>query len=159
MCDSQALDAVVSSPVGRLGIQIHGTALNRLIFLPERQQLMAPQKAQASDVLCALQAYFDDPRRVPDVDLQLRGTPFQCRVWQELRSIPVGKIMTYGALARRLESSARAVGNACRRNPVAILVPCHRVVACQGLGGFAGSRRGRLIGVKRWLLKHEGVEI
>jgi methylated-DNA-[protein]-cysteine S-methyltransferase len=156
---SQILDAVVSSPVGRLGIQMQDKALSGLIFLSGRQQLVAPEKGRAGDVLRALQAYFDDPRRLPDVDLQLSGTPFQCRVWQELCSIPVGKIITYGALARRLESSARAVGNACRRNPVPILVPCHRVVAARGLGGFAGSRRGRLIGVKRWLLKHEGVEI
>ena len=159
MSDSQVLDAVVSSPVGRLGIQMQDKALSGLIFLSGRQQLVAPEKGRAGDVLRALQAYFDDPRRLPDVDLQLSGTPFQCRVWQELCSIPVGKIITYGALARRLESSARAVGNACRRNPVPILVPCHRVVAARGLGGFAGSRRGRLIGVKRWLLKHEGVEI
>ena len=159
MSDSQVLDAVVSSPVGRLGIQMQDKALSGLIFLSGRQQLVAPEKGRAGDVLRALQAYFDDPRRLPEVDLQLSGTPFQCRVWQELCSIPVGKIITYGALARRLESSARAVGNACRRNPVPILVPCHRVVAARGLGGFAGSRRGRLIGVKRWLLKHEGVEI
>ena len=159
MSDSQALDAVVSSPVGRLGIQMQGKALSQLIFLSGRQQLVTPEKGRASGVLRALQAYFDDPRRVPDVDLQLSGTPFQCRVWQELCSIPAGETITYGALARRLESSARAVGNACRRNPVPILVPCHRVVATQGLRGFAGSRRGRRMRVKRWLLEHEGVEI
>ena len=66
---------------------------------------------------------------------------------------------TYGALAEKLGTSARAVGNACRHNPVLILVPCHRVVARNGLGGFAGDVDGRLVDIKRRLLAHEGVEI
>lgn len=114
---------------------------------------------QARDVLSSLKAYFDNPGQTLDVAVQLSGTPFQHRVWQELRSIPVGKIMSYGTLAVRLRSGARAVGNACRRNPVPIVVPCRRIVAGNGLGGFAGDSRGRLISVKRWLLEHEGVEI
>jgi methylated-DNA-[protein]-cysteine S-methyltransferase len=63
--------------------------------------------------------------------------------------------MTYGELAQRLKSSARAVGNACRRNPIAIVVPCHRVVAASGDGGFMGKRTGHALAIKRWLLAHE----
>ncbi len=103
--------------------------------------------------------YFNNPQRSPEIDVQLSGTVFQRRVWRALRRIPAGKVLTYGALAERLGTGARAVGNACRKNPVPIIVPCHRVVAQQGLGGFAGDQQGRLLRVKRWLLQAEGVEI
>jgi len=159
MATAQRFDAVIESPVGRLGIQMQAKALNRLVFLSARHRLIEADTEQASNVLCSLRDYFENPGWAPVVTLQLFGTPFQCRVWQELRSIPVGKIITYGTLAARLRSGARAVGNACRRNPVPIVTPCHRVVAGNGLGGFAGDSRGRLISVKRWLLEHEGVEI
>ena len=159
MGSGQRFDAVIDSPVGRLGIQMQGKALSRLVFLSGQHGLIEADTEQASDVLCSLRAYFENPRQTPDLAVQLSGTSFQHRVWQELRSIPVGKIMTYGALAMRLRSSARAVGNACRRNPVPIVAPCHRVVAGNGLGGFAGDSGGRLVSVKRWLLEHEGVEI
>ncbi len=75
--------------------------------------------------------------------LDLHGTPFQQRVWRALLSIPRGKVLSYGVLARRLDprrpGGARAVGQACKANPVAILVPCHRVVAASGIGGYAGT--------------------
>jgi methylated-DNA-[protein]-cysteine S-methyltransferase len=103
--------------------------------------------------------YFDNPGCSPEIDVQLSGTVFQRKVWRALRRIPAGKVMTYGALAERLQTSARAVGNACRKNPIPIVVPCHRVVARHGPGGFAGDRQGRLVRVKQWLLQAEGVEI
>jgi len=154
----QGFDAVIASPVGRLGIQMQGKALSRLVFLSARHRLIEADTEQANDVLCALMAYFDNPGQTLEVAVQLSGTPFQHRVWQALRSIPAGKIMAYGALAANLRSGARAVGNACRRNPVPIVVPCHRIVSRSGLGGFAGDSRGRLVSVKRWLLEHEGIE-
>ncbi|MEA2078565.1 MAG: methylated-DNA--[protein]-cysteine S-methyltransferase [Pseudomonadota bacterium] len=159
MDGGESFDAVIDSPVGRLGIQMQGKALSRLVFLSARHRLIEADTEQASEVLCSLKAYFENPGQTLEVAVQLSGTPFQHRVWQGLSSIPVGKIMTYGALAARLRSSARAVGNACRRNPVPIVVPCHRVVAANGLGGFAGDSQGRLVSVKRCLLEHEGVEI
>ena len=159
MRPGEGFDAVIESPVGRLGIEMRGGALSRLAILSRRHRLSPPASEQAEAVLAALRAYFEDPVWAPQLELALSGTPFQCRVWHQLRSIPVGKIMTYGALAERLQSGARAVGNACRRNPVAIVVPCHRVVARDGLGGFAGDSGGRMLAVKRWLLAHEGVEI
>lgn len=158
MGTGQGFNTVIDSPVGRLGVQMQGRALSRLVFLSPRHSLIEADTEQVSDVLSLLSAYFENPGHTPEVAVQLSGTPFQHRVWQALRSIPVGKIMTYGALAACLRSSARAVGNACRSNPVPIVVPCHRVVAGNGLGGFAGDSQGRLILVKRWLLQHEGVE-
>ena len=155
----QCFNAVIDSPVGRLGIQMQGQVLSRLVFLSGRHRLIEADTEKASDVMCSLMAYFENPAQTPDVAVQPSGTSFQHRVWQGLRSIPAGKTMTYGALAASLRSGARAVGNACRRNPVPIVVPCHRIVAGNGLGGFAGDSRGRLVSVKRWLLEHEGVEI
>ncbi len=64
--------------------------------------------------------------------------------------------MTYGGLATKLGSGARAVGNACRQNPISIIIPCHRVVAANGLGGYAGHTQGKVLDRKRWLLTHEG---
>ena len=100
-------------------------------------------------------AYFQDPSRRIDVRCKLSGTPFQRRVWRLIAAIPPGTTRTYGELAAALGSSARAVGGACRANPCPLVVPCHRVVARDGLGGFAGDRGGRLLDIKRWLLAHE----
>nr|WP_242469665.1 methylated-DNA--[protein]-cysteine S-methyltransferase [Rhabdochromatium marinum] len=111
-----------------------------------------------------LQAYFRDARHVFALQVAVTGTAFQQRVWQRLRQIPPGQLCTYGALAAELSTSARALGQACRANPCPIVVPCHRVVAKTGLGGFAGathrdlSQRAKL-DMKAWLLRHEGVAL
>lgn len=100
-----------------------------------------------------LTAYFAGTRRTFDLPLAPSGTPFQTRVWDELRRIPFGERTSYGELARRLGNPAasRAVGAANGRNPISIIVPCHRVVGANGsLTGFGGG-----IERKRWLLAHE----
>ncbi len=94
-----------------------------------------------------------------NLPLHPQGTDFQQRVWKALQEIPAGQVKTYGELARQLNSSPRAVGNACRKNPIPLLIPCHRVVSKQGLGGYAGQTEGREIRLKMQLLAHEGVEI
>ncbi|MDR9435844.1 MAG: MGMT family protein [Thiohalophilus sp.] len=106
-----------------------------------------------------LATYFDDaaaPLRWP---LHFGGSDFQQRVWQALRAIPVGRVRTYGELAGEVGGCAQAVGNACRQNPIPIYIPCHRVVAKTGIGGFAGKTAGPRIELKRWLLRHEGVTL
>ncbi|MBD3671530.1 MAG: methylated-DNA--[protein]-cysteine S-methyltransferase [Gammaproteobacteria bacterium] len=103
--------------------------------------------------------YFDDPSRPFSLQLAPEGTDFQRRVWEALRTIKSGDIARYGELAWQLSSSPRAIGNACRRNPIAILIPCHRVVAATGIGGFAGTRSGPHIDQKLRLLQHEGVSL
>jgi methylated-DNA-[protein]-cysteine S-methyltransferase len=67
--------------------------------------------------------------------------------------------MTYGELARQLNTSARAVGNACRANPIPLVIPCHRVVSKSDIGGFSGSRNGAPVKSKTWLLGHEGISV
>jgi len=89
--------------------------------------------------------------------MMIEGTPFQLRVWWALLNIPLGSTVTYGELARQLRASPRALAAACRANPCPVLIPCHRVVAQNGLGGYAGAGTGPLLAVKRWLLCHEGV--
>lgn len=105
--------------------------------------------------ICQYQA---DSEFVFNLSLNIQGTDFQCRVWDALQQIPAGQVKTYGELATELTSSPRAVGNACRHNPLPLVIPCHRVVSAQGIGGFAGQREGQKISIKEHLLHHEGVE-
>jgi methylated-DNA-[protein]-cysteine S-methyltransferase len=108
-----------------------------------------PAKALAAQ----LKEYFTRRRREFDIRLDMRGTPFQMGVWRELLEIPYGSAATYGALARKLGSTARAVGGACGANPISIIVPCHRVLGAGGdLRGYAGG-----LEKKRFLLELEGV--
>jgi len=104
-----------------------------------------------------LKRYFATPQSGFNLPLQQQGTAYQQRVWRALQRIPSGQTLTYGQLAKRLHTSPRAIGNACRQNPLPLLVPCHRVVAASGLGGFAGETTGKPLALKRWLLEHEGV--
>ena len=98
-----------------------------------------------------LALYFSGAQPDFTPPLRLRGTPFQRAVWEALRAIPYGQTLSYGALAARLGSSARAVGGAVGRNPIALIVPCHRVVGADGsLTGYAGGLER-----KRWLLALE----
>ena len=106
-----------------------------------------------------LSRYFDESHSGFDVTMENQGTAYQRRVWRALQKIPVGQTRTYGQLARQLHSSPRAVGNACRQNPVPLLVPCHRVVAANGLGGFGGETEGKQLAMKRWLLDQVGAAI
>ncbi|MSQ30511.1 MAG: methylated-DNA--[protein]-cysteine S-methyltransferase [Dehalococcoidia bacterium] len=110
--------------------------------------------AAAAEVTRQLRAYFAGERATFDLPLAPRGTAFQQRVWLALRAIPHGRTTTYGAIAAAIgqPSAARAVGLAIGRNPLAIVVPCHRVIGAGGaLTGYAGG-----LDRKRWLLAHEG---
>lgn len=99
--------------------------------------------------------YFKNADSDITIDILVNGTDFQKSVWDAISSIEKGDTCTYSDIAEQLASSPRAVGNACRANPVPIVVPCHRVVAKSGLGGFAGKRKGINIDSKTWLLNHE----
>ena len=102
-----------------------------------------------------LDAYFTGRLTKFDLPLHPQGTPFQEDLWGRLSDIPYGQVLTYGALANPMGSAARAVGGACGRNPIPIIIPCHRVVAAGGrLGGFSG---GTGLDTKRALLRLEGI--
>ncbi len=148
-------DAVIATPLGRLGIEAH-TALTNIDFVSARTPLKAAATPLARQVCRQLRDYFRNPSQARfRLPLAASGTDYQQRVWRALRRIPAGQVRSYGDLATALKSAPRAVGGACRANPIPIIVPCHRVVAASGPGGFMGATRGRAMAIKRWLLAHE----
>ncbi len=146
--------AVVTSPVGMLGI-VADDALVCIDFLDPKAPARRPATPLARDVVAQLTTYFHDPAFAFTLPLSLAGTAYQQRVWRAMRRIPTGKVLSYGELAARIHSGPRAVGGACRANPVPIIVPCHRVVASTGVGGYTGGRVPGAIHIKQWLLQHE----
>ena len=150
-----AYDAVLPAPMCRLGARFTGDALTRLDFLPSDVEVSSRIDSRARQLSGQLDAYWQDPCHVFDLLYVPLGTPFQLRVWHALMRIPAGRPMTYGNLARRLGTAARAVGQACGANPLPILIPCHRVVAVRGLGGFMHADSGMPLDVKTSLLAHE----
>lgn len=103
-----------------------------------------------------VQEYLLHPDRVDlEIVLLIQGTTYMAKVWQALLAIPVGQYRTYSELALDLESGPRAIAQACRANPYAGIIPCHRVVAKSGIGGFAGQRQGAFVELKRRLLDYE----
>jgi len=117
----------------------------------------APQEELPKRVKAELERYFLDSQAAFSVPIEPLGTAFQQRVWEAMLRIPVGQVKSYGEIAREIGSGARAVGNACRQNPIPLIIPCHRVVSAQGIGGYSGATGGRKLAIKRWLLTHEGV--
>jgi methylated-DNA-[protein]-cysteine S-methyltransferase len=150
---------VFSSPLGPLGIRLEQGAVTGIDYLPAPRRAGDDGSPDARRVARALTRYFADGSRTIGLDVEPPGTDFQRRVWHALQAIPPGQTRTYGELARQLGSGARAVGNACRRNPVPVIVPCHRVVGVAGIGGYAGRMSGAPLRHKRWLLAHEGVAV
>ncbi|MDH5546664.1 MAG: methylated-DNA--[protein]-cysteine S-methyltransferase [Gammaproteobacteria bacterium] len=146
----------LDTPIGFLQASISEGKITSLDFSDD--ETGANSVRVSHPILQQLQRYFEDPRFPFAVDISPQGTEYQQRVWDALRQIPVGSTITYGELAKRLGSSARAIGNACRKNPVPLIVPCHRVVSQKGIGGFMGQVNGKEIAIKQWLLRHEGVE-
>ncbi len=154
-------DGIVPAPFGALGVRMAGERLTELVFLPSGWSYVP---AAVRPVALALDAYFDDPARPFELPLAPMGTPFRQRVWATLSTVPAGRTITYGLLARQIGSSARAVGQALGDNPIPIIIPCHRVLAATGLGGFMhtpGPSRDPMrdpfpLTVKCWLLAHEG---
>jgi len=143
------------SPVGTLTIEVDDGGLRAIHFGAKgspRPPVSAAEDRHLDATRAALKAYFAG--RAPALPvLDLRGSEFQLAVWRALLEIPWGETQSYGEVAARIgrPGSARAVGGANHENPIAILVPCHRVVAAGGgLGGYSGGFEK-----KRWLLAHE----
>jgi methylated-DNA-[protein]-cysteine S-methyltransferase len=147
--------AVLDFPCCRLGAIFCGETLTRLDFLPPDHPLRTPGDARTRRLRCQIERYCDDAAHVFTLPFAAHGTPYQALVWAALGDIPAGHTLTYGALAQRIGSAARAIGQACAANPLPILIPCHRVVAASGPGGFNHAASGAPIAVKRWLLDHE----
>ena len=153
--DTQNYDAVINSPISGIGIRVKNQSVIAIDLLHEDVPLEHFHSEYAELVVQEIQRYFLNPKHVFVGEVCPVGTEYQRSVWRLLRKIPSGKKLTYGQLADQLASGPRAIGNACRNNPIPIIIPCHRVVAKSGLGGFAGKTTGFTVDVKRWLLAHE----
>jgi methylated-DNA-[protein]-cysteine S-methyltransferase len=148
------------SPVGRLLLTSDGEALTGLYLQEQKYFPTQTEDWQIAESLTLfrqtelqLTEYFAHQRQSFDLPLNLQGTVFQQQVWQLLTQIPFGETITYGTLAKRTghPTASRAVGAANGRNPISIIVPCHRVIASNGaLTGYAGG-----VNRKQWLLEHE----
>ncbi|MBS0321978.1 MAG: methylated-DNA--[protein]-cysteine S-methyltransferase [Proteobacteria bacterium] len=149
--------AVVDTPFGPVGIATNATAVTRVRYLDADVDARAPRDAIAALAAREIARYLDDPGYAFTVALAPQGSAFQRRVWDAIAAIPAGASRTYGELAQKLQSAPRAVGQACGANPIALLIPCHRVIGSRGaLGGFMHSAGAGPLAVKRWLLAHEG---
>lgn len=150
-------DAIMAAPLYHLGITLTPSqqALAQIDLLPINTPLQPPQTALAQRIVQQLSHYLHNPHTPFTIPLALGGTPFQQQVWQYLQTIPCGETRTYQQLAMQMNTSPRAIGGACRRNPIPLLIPCHRVVAKTGIGGFDGQQQGMKIHFKHWLLAHE----
>lgn len=102
-----------------------------------------------------LNFYWQNPDKLINIKLLKQGSIYRNQVWTALCQIPFGETMTYSTLAKKIGSSARAVGNACRDNPYALFIPCHRVVSVSGMGGYCGQTQGDLMAIKYKLLEFE----
>ena len=129
--------------------------VTEICYLPPSAPVVSPCSDLGEKAAKQLEAYRADADAGFDLPLLVEGTPFQRRLWTALCEIPRGKTLTYGELARRLDAEPRAVGQACGDNRLPIVIPCHRVVAANGIGGFAHATGGYLLEAKRWLLAHE----
>jgi methylated-DNA-[protein]-cysteine S-methyltransferase len=155
---------LLPSPLGPLLAEYGENGVRSLRFWPQGEHPPAgtrdepaPGDALGRAIAGQLSEYFSGIRRSFDLPLAAAGTPFQQRVWEALAAIPFGAVRSYAQLAEAAgcPGGARAVGQANARNPIPLIVPCHRVTAASGkLGGFsAGLDR------KRWLLRHEGAAV
>lgn len=148
-------DAVIEFPKMKVAVATRGEQVTEIRYLPPGTAAQAPQNALAERAARQLERYREDADTKFDLPLLVEGTQFQRLVWNALCEIPRGRTLTYGELARKLDGDARAVGQACGDNKLPIVIPCHRVVAASGVGGFAHSTGGYLLEAKRWLLMHE----
>ena len=159
--------ATVDSPIGKLTVAARGSKVCLVHFGPESEKVRAALSSWYPDhaiepaadpggVVAVLGRYFaGDMTSLDEVEVELHGTDFQQRVWLALRSVAAGTTSSYAELARKVEAPAavRAVGAANGANPVAVVLPCHRIIGSNGtLTGYGGG-----LDRKRWLLNHEGV--
>jgi methylated-DNA-[protein]-cysteine S-methyltransferase len=148
----EMLTAYYTSPIGIIEMRHSGKGISTLIFKDEKVAISRPDQV-FEEAIRQLKEYFDGTRTQFDIPLDMKGTEFQLRVWNELVNIGYGRTATYSMIAKKLGDlrALRAVGKANGSNPVSMIVPCHRVTGSDGsLIGYAGG-----LWRKKWLLDHE----
>lgn len=148
-------DATYLAPFAVLGIRTNGKAVTGLRYLSGDVAPSRPMSSLAQEVVRQIERYLVEPDYVFDLPLEIVGSEFRKRVWKVMCEIPAGKTMTYGEVAERIGSAPRAVGGACGDNQIPLIIPCHRIVARNGIGGFMHTTGDIELGIKRWLLAHE----
>lgn len=143
--------ASLDTPVGWLSVVEQDGAIMAVRWSAAAEG--APHSAVLAQALAQLAAYFAGERQVFDLPLRVDGSDFQRAVCAEMVAIPYGQTRTYGDIAATLGVPAQAVGQACGGNPIPVIIPCHRVLGAQGLGGFSGAGG---VETKVALLRHEG---
>lgn len=158
-------EALIAAPFGIVAIAMQGNqlAIDLLLESPSQEslQLYHPTVIKNAIIKQAyeqIRQYLQQPNtEFHTLHHHQHGTAFQQRVWQVIAAIPLGQVTTYGQIASQIGSGPRAVANACGANTIPLIIPCHRVVAQNGIGGFMQGKENGL-SVKRWLLAHEGVQ-
>jgi len=158
----QQYDVVFATDLALIGLLFDGDRLIRVKYLEDRSHELTQKKSLnklTKAVKNKIEKYIEPQSKIKNlnIEISLNVTPFQARVLEQLQKIPYGETRTYGEIAKILKTSPRAVGNACRNNPLPIIFPCHRVLAANGIGGYDGATSGRLLSIKKRLLKKEGV--
>lgn len=161
MTKSIKYDTVVNTPFKRLGLRGNDERVTEIHFLDADAEPKQSLDLALLQATAEIKQYCTNPDTEFTFKYELKGTDFEKRVWDAIARIPRGEVRTYKELADELGTSPRAVGNACAKNPIPVVIPCHRVVASNGFGGYCGetldeSPKG-LIRIKGWLLLHEGV--
>ncbi len=146
---------IFNAPFGPIRLHADEYGLQQIELFPIPLNVTNRSSAILQQLGQQLTVYFSNAQIQWGISLPTKGTAFQQKVWRYMQAIPVGETRSYGEVAKALNSSAQAVGNACRANPFPIVIPCHRIVSKSGLGGFAGQVEGNNISVKQWLLDHE----
>ena len=139
----------------KVGVITRGERVVEIRYLPLATSVLQAKNPLARRAADQLEKYRENADAPFDLPIVIEGSPLQRGVWQAMCAIPRGRTRTYGEIARELGCDAREVGQACGDNRFPIVIPCHRVVAADGIGGFGHATSGYLIEVKRWLLAHE----
>lgn len=148
-------ETIIEAPFGAVGVITQGLQVE-IQLIPETKNLKkTTQNKLAQTITAQIETYLKKSNSSFNLPIMPKGTPFQRKVWQAISAIPSGQVQSYSDIAAQLKSSPRAVANACGANHLPLLIPCHRVVAKHGLGGFMrGVENG--LNIKKWLLHHEG---
>lgn len=160
--------ALINASFGQVSIAVHHQQLMIELLplsanaqqLPDHGKVTLEKTSTHPLVSMACQQvmqYLQQANSTFNLPVNQQGTVFQQRVWQAISAIPCGQTSTYTELAQQIGSGPRAVANACGANQLPLLVPCHRVVAKSGLGGFMQGKHNGLL-IKQWLLRHEGAK-
>jgi methylated-DNA-[protein]-cysteine S-methyltransferase len=140
----------IRTPAGQLVLYSWQGVISKADWEPEDGLF-----SQDNEIQRQFKQYWLNTDKHINIKLLKQGSAYRHKVWAELCKIPFGETMTYSALAQKIDSSARAVGNACRDNPYPVIIPCHRIVSVSGMGGYCGQTDGDFMAIKDKLLKFE----